>query len=60
MRRFYFRRLISRSTRCLSRYIENPKSLAPKGKMAFAGVKKEDDRKNVIAYLAQLDAQGAG
>ena len=42
----------------LSQYLENPKSLVPKGKMAFAGVKKEDDRKNVIAYLAQFDAQG--
>jgi cytochrome c len=35
----------------LDRYLENPKSLAPKGRMAFPGLKKPDDRADVIAFL---------
>jgi len=42
----------------LDNYINNPKELAPKGKMAFAGVKKEDERADLIAFLAQFDAEG--
>lgn len=37
----------------LSKYLENPKGLVPKGKMAFPGLKKESDRADVIAYLEQ-------
>lgn len=35
----------------LDKYLENPKEFIPGNKMAFAGLKKEDDRENVIAYL---------
>jgi len=39
-------------------YLTKPKDLIPKGKMAFAGLKKEDDRADVIAYLAQFNEDG--
>ena len=42
----------------LGPYLENPKSVIPRGKMAFAGLKSEEERMNVIAYLAQFDADG--
>lgn len=32
-------------------YIENPKKDVPKTKMAFAGLKKEDQREDLLAYL---------
>lgn len=32
-------------------YIEKPKASVPKTKMAFAGVKKEADREDLLAYL---------
>ncbi|WP_068114690.1 c-type cytochrome [Tropicimonas marinistellae] len=35
----------------LSAYLTKPKDVVPKGKMSFAGLKKEDDIVNVIAYL---------
>lgn len=35
----------------LDAYLENPKKLIPKNRMAFPGLKKEADRQNVIAYL---------
>ncbi len=35
----------------LDTYLTKPKAFIPKGKMAFAGLKKEKDRENVIAYL---------
>ena len=37
----------------LAEYLANPKALVPKGKMAFPGLKKEQDRENVIAYLKE-------
>jgi len=43
----------------LDNYLTNPKVLAPKGKMAFAGLKSETDRADLIAFLAQFDASGA-
>ncbi|MET1416654.1 cytochrome c family protein [Roseibium sp. HPY-6] len=46
-------------TETLDVYPTKPKELIPKGKMAFSGLKKEVDRANVIAYLAQLDQDGA-
>lgn len=43
----------------LNDYIENPKHLAPKGKMAFAGVKNEQERADLIAFLAQFKPDGS-
>lgn len=37
----------------LDKYLEKPKELVPKTKMAFPGLKKEADRQNVIAYIEQ-------
>jgi len=42
----------------LDNYLTNPKVLAPKGKMAFAGVKNEEERADLIAFLSQFDAEG--
>lgn len=42
----------------LDAYLTKPKDMIPKGKMAFAGLRKEEDRANVIAYLAQFNADG--
>jgi cytochrome c len=38
----------------LYRYIYSPKSYIPGNKMAFAGVKKDADRANLLAYLRTL------
>lgn len=35
----------------LSAYLENPKAVVAKTKMVFAGLKKEDERANLIAFL---------
>lgn len=35
----------------LDKYLTDPKGLVPGNKMAFAGLKKEDERKDVISYL---------
>ncbi len=35
----------------LSRYLENPKAVVPRGKMAFPGIADPQDRADVIAYL---------
>jgi cytochrome c len=35
----------------LGKYLENPKVMAPKGKMAFPGLKKPEERADVIAFL---------
>lgn len=35
----------------LSRYLENPKAIVPRGKMAFPGIADAQDRADVIAYL---------
>lgn len=32
-------------------YIENPKGMVPKTKMVFPGLKKEDERADILAYL---------
>lgn len=40
-------------------YLKKPKDLIPKTKMSFAGLKKDDDRANVIAYLAQFNEDGS-
>ena len=38
----------------LNKYITDPKAYAPGNKMAFAGVKKAEDRAAVLAYLSSL------
>jgi cytochrome c len=38
----------------LLKYLESPAAYMPKNKMAFAGLKDEADRKDIIAYLAQF------
>ena len=43
----------------LNAYLTNPKSLAPKGKMAFAGIKNDAERADLIAYLAQFKPDGS-
>lgn len=35
----------------LADYLRDPKAVIPKGKMAFPGLKKDEDLANVIAYL---------
>ena len=35
----------------LNKYLENPKAVVPGTKMIFAGLKKPEDRADVIAYL---------
>lgn len=37
----------------LDKYLADPKGAIPGNKMAFAGLKKPEDRANVIAYLSQ-------
>jgi cytochrome c len=38
----------------LNAFIKDPKTATPKTKMAFAGVKKDEARADIIAYLATL------
>jgi cytochrome c len=35
----------------LDKYLENPKAMVPATKMAFAGLKKPEDRADIIAFL---------
>ena len=35
-------------------YVASPRKYIPKNKMAFAGLKKEADRNNLIAYLREV------
>ena len=39
-------------------YIKDPKAKIPGTKMAFAGIKNEDEAKNLWAFLKQHDADG--
>ena len=38
----------------LNLFIENPKGLIAKTRMSFRGLKKEDDRKNLLLYLSKF------
>jgi cytochrome c len=38
----------------LDKYLTDPKAMVPGTTMAFAGLKKDDERQNVIAYLQTL------
>ncbi len=42
----------------LTEYLRKPKDYIPKNKMAFAGLKKDDDLADVIAYLKQFSEAG--
>jgi cytochrome c len=42
----------------LHTYLTDPKAMIPGTKMVFAGLPKESDRDNVVAYLAQFKADG--
>lgn len=39
------------SEETLTRYLENPREAMPGNKMAFAGLRDEQDRRDLIAYL---------
>ncbi|HKU94764.1 MAG TPA: cytochrome c family protein [Vineibacter sp.] len=45
---------ITWSPETLDPYLTNPRKVIPGTNMAFAGLTKEDDRKNLIAYLQTL------
>ncbi|MFZ1428300.1 MAG: cytochrome c family protein [Geminicoccaceae bacterium] len=45
------------SNETLSSYLEDPKGFIPKNKMAFPGLKKPEERADVIAYLDTLSAK---
>lgn len=42
----------------LSEFLTKPKDMIKKTKMSFAGLKKDKDRENILAYLAQFNADG--
>ncbi len=42
------------SDETLDKYLADPKGFIPKNKMPYAGVKKADERKEIIAYLKTL------
>ena len=42
----------------LEEYLKNPQAKVPGTKMTFAGLPREQDIDNVIAFLAQYDAAG--
>ncbi len=41
----------------LEKYLRDPKGFVPKNKMAFAGLKKDSDLANVLAYLKEAGAK---
>lgn len=43
----------------IAEYITDPKKKVPGNKMAFPGLKKEDERADVIAYIAQFSPDAA-
>lgn len=43
----------------LHEYLADPKGYIPKNKMSFAGLKKKEDRDDVIAYLEQFSDPAA-
>jgi cytochrome c len=43
----------------LNKYLEDPQKVVPHTKMIFPGLKNEEQRKNVIAYLEQFNEDGS-
>ncbi len=41
------------SDESISKYVADPKGFVPKNKMVYAGLKKEGDRADLIAYLKE-------
>lgn len=41
----------------IAKFVENPKQLVPGTKMTFVGLKKPEERDDVIAYLESLEAK---
>jgi|GEM_PF-1004115 len=44
----------------LDQWLANPRSFLPGNKMSYAGLRKEQDRKDVIAYLRQATPTDSG
>ncbi len=42
----------------LAAYLEKPRDYVPGTKMSFAGLRKEEERANVVAYLATFSSEG--
>ena len=38
----------------LDKFLENPKTFLPGNKMGFAGMKKQEDRKDIIEYMKSI------
>ena len=45
--------------RAVGHFLTNPKGVVPGTKMAFAAIKKPDDRANIVMYLRSLAATPA-
>lgn len=41
----------------IEKYLRDPKGFIPKNKMAFAGIKKDSDMANIIAFLKEASAK---
>lgn len=42
----------------LTAYLKDPKDVIPRGRMAFAGLRKDTEIENIIAYLDQFKENG--
>ena len=43
----------------LDAYLKKPKDVIPRGRMAFPGLRRSEQRADVIAYLKQFNADGS-
>ncbi len=41
----------------IDEYIENPRRMIPRGNMAFPGLRSEQERADVVAYIAQFSEE---